>query len=134
MRYGSREAEEALEQVHEVVRTFKRVADVSDEEVGRPLGMSRQVAQQRMSGQSRWTIGELFVLAEFFEVPVELFLLPTDEAITKAINEHNLATLRNRRGMPARAHHYRTRRAHQPGRRSTCTDERPGQGGTSRAA
>lgn len=89
-------ASEVTENVGEVVRRLKQVAHIPDREIGDFVGLSRNVAQQRMSGLSKWTVGELFLIAEFFGVPVELFYDDPKEATLTAIRDYDVQNLRRR--------------------------------------
>lgn len=82
--------------IAEVVRRLKRIAGVSDNQIGAYLGLHRSVAQQRMSGTSKWTSAELAYLADFFEVPVDLFFMDPTEATIAAVSQHDVATLLDR--------------------------------------
>jgi transcriptional regulator with XRE-family HTH domain len=73
--------------ISETVRRLKRLAGVSDAQIGRALNLHRAAVNNRMMGHTRWTAAELAQLAAFFEVPVSLLYEDPDTALERAFLE-----------------------------------------------
>lgn len=87
--------ERVRDNVPETIRLLKRTAGVSDAQIGRALGLSRAVANQRVLGTSQWSYAELAALAEFFGVPVGVIIEgDPQEVVKEAINERDLLNRR----------------------------------------
>ena len=82
--------ERLQEDVPETIRKLKKVAGVTDRQIGDALGLSRSVANMRVTGVSQWSYSELGALAEFFGVPVDLLYQAPDDAVKRAINDFDL--------------------------------------------
>lgn len=93
---GTPTASQVVERVGEVVRLLKQVGHIADRDIAEAVGISRSVAQQRVSGMSKWTTGEVYLLAEFFGVPVSLLFRDPREAVLSAIRDYDVQHLRNR--------------------------------------
>ena len=106
----------------DVVRALKDISHVTNKQIGDFLGLSGAVVQQRVTGASKWSYGEYVLLAEFFEVPFDLFQMDPKTASVEAIQKHEVQSLRFRLGRDL------------GGRRSTCTAKTAGQKQVSRAA
>lgn len=84
------------ENAAEVIRRLKDIASVTNKQIGDYLGLSGAVVQQRVTGTSKWSGGELIVLADFFEVPFDLLLMDPKTASVEAIQKHDVQSLRFR--------------------------------------
>lgn len=126
----TKQSDEIIENVGTVVVRLKEIAHIPNRIIGEHLHLSTNVVQQRMSGESKWTTGELFMLADFFEVPVDLFYKDPREASVEAITRHDVQGLRFRLDGDVRAR----KPADQGSRSFTCTPEIAGQEPESDAA
>lgn len=95
---STKTSERATENVTETVALLKQIAHIPNRMIGDALGLSENVTQQRMTGISKWTVGELYVLADFFGVPIDLFYEQDQKAAaTRAISEYDITSLRFRK-------------------------------------
>lgn len=78
------------ENIPEIVRTLKRIADVNDEMIGTFLGLKLGSARNRVAGDVPWSPWELVGLAEFFGVEVEVFYMSPDEAVVAAVTKYKV--------------------------------------------
>lgn len=80
---------QALANVPAVIRDLKRIAGVTDSQIGEAIGLSRSVAQMRVTEISKWSYEELYALAEWFGLPIDLFFVDRRDAIPRALLEFN---------------------------------------------
>jgi transcriptional regulator with XRE-family HTH domain len=72
----------ASESVPKVIKTFMRVADVSQQQLADALGMTQTQVSRRLNVPGALSAGELMAMAAFFEVPVESFYKDLPDAVT----------------------------------------------------
>lgn len=70
--------------VRKNVRTFLAVKGMTSADLARHLGMATSRCSERMTGKVRFTIAELWDIAHFLDVPVELFFLDPEEALFRS--------------------------------------------------
>jgi hypothetical protein len=90
--------EQASEHVPEVIRRLRQVSGVNDGHIGEAIGHTRQVANMRLHEKTKWHYDEIFALADFFGVPIELMFMEPKEAVKLAVNEYDVPSLRFRLG------------------------------------
>lgn len=78
---------QALANVPAVIRDLKRIAGLTDLQIGEAIGLSRSVAQMRVTEISKWSYEELYTLAEWFGLPIDLFFMDPREATPRALLE-----------------------------------------------
>ena len=78
------------EDVPQIVRDLKRIADVTDDMIAAFLGLKRGATRDRVAGAVPWSPWELVGLAEFFGVEVEIFYLDAREAAAQATNKYDV--------------------------------------------
>jgi hypothetical protein len=62
------------DRVRAVVRTLLGAADMKAGDLARGIGMTKAQVWDRQRGDKAWTVQEVAVLAEFFDIPVGIFL------------------------------------------------------------
>lgn len=83
--------EQAISALPETIRRLKKLSGVTDAQIGRAVGVSRSVANMRVTGVSQWSYAELVDLANYWGLPIEVLFLPTEEAVSRAFNDFGLA-------------------------------------------
>jgi hypothetical protein len=74
-------ARQKWQDVPHVLRALKRYFEITDEQLGVALGLTRQAVQSRLGGASKITPWELAGFAALFGIPESLFFGSPDEAL-----------------------------------------------------
>jgi hypothetical protein len=77
-------ARDAEANVREVARLFMTLNHLDTEGLATVIGISRASAYERLNGRRAFTLGELAVMAEHFDVPPSVFLMGPRALISRA--------------------------------------------------
>jgi len=83
----ARQADNIDRHVGSRIRQYRRLLNLSQQDMGEKIGISYQQIQKYESGVNRISAGRLFMFAEILEVPIQKFY----EGINTAIKGRNIA-------------------------------------------
>lgn len=68
--------------VSRVVRLLMALADESQSDVAKVIGVPQSAVSARLRGQTKWTVDDLEVLAEHYGKPITVFFIDPDDLLS----------------------------------------------------